>query len=188
MGLFGNGQQQGSSLRCFMPINQEDYQSAPPTITVEALAPHAKVTVNITDTITIADGPEANSLWAEGLWTVMKRPSGYQVTFQPPTSDSGYVKWTAILKAPDLNILNPSSKPTTDDGNGTLTWTFSPSKSEPPKVTVSLIGPWQVHMNLAADLAQQDQALLGVEVLRAQRQRAELEVMSVRPTDGRGRL
>jgi Family of unknown function (DUF6185) len=152
IGLFKNEQQQGSSLRCFMPITQEEYQSAPPSITIKALNPHAQTTVNITDTIIMADGPEANSSWAEGFWLVTKNSSGYQVTFQPNTLApySGHVQWTATLKVPDLNIINPSQQPTTDDGDGTWKWTFPQSESE-PSVKVSLAGPWQVRMNLASD-------------------------------------
>lgn len=152
IGLFENEQQQGSSLSCFMPITQEEYQSAPPSITIEALTPHAKATVNITNTIIMADGPEANSSWTEGFWSVTKNPSGYQVTFQRNTLApySGHVQWTATLKAPGLNMMNPSPQPTIDDGDGTWTWTFPQSESE-PKVKVSLISPWQVRMNLASN-------------------------------------
>jgi Family of unknown function (DUF6185) len=152
IGLFENKQQQGNSLSCFMPTTQEEYQSTPPTITIKAPTPHAKTTVNISNTITMADGPEANSSWHEGFWKVTKNSSGYQVTFQPntPASYSGHIQWTATLKAPDLNIINPSQYPTTDNGDGTWTWTFPQSESE-PNVKASLISPWQVRMNLASD-------------------------------------
>jgi hypothetical protein len=32
--LFGDEKKQGTALRCFMPIDQQDYQSAPPTIVI----------------------------------------------------------------------------------------------------------------------------------------------------------
>lgn len=152
-GLLGDAQQQGSSLSCFFPVNQDDYQSAPPDITVDAPARNAPAQVKITNTIIVTDGPETSQSWDEGLWSVTKYTWGYKVTFKPymPISASGHGPWTARLEAPDLNIQDPTRQPSTDDGDGTLTWAFPPSRHPIPRVTVSLTGPWQVRMNLASD-------------------------------------
>jgi hypothetical protein len=132
-GLFRDEQQQGRSLSCFIPINQGNYQSAPPTITVDPPTSYAPADVKITDTITITDGPEVNQPWTGGLWSVTRRTWGYQVVFQPQkiTSASGHGPWTVTLNAPDLNIEEPSRQPSIDDGHGTLTWLFSPSQQQP---------------------------------------------------------
>jgi hypothetical protein len=152
-GLFGNGLEQGRSLGCFMPVGQEDFQSAPPIVTVAAKTRKKQATVTIANTISMSDGAGANSSWSEGLWTVSKQTWGYQVTFQPHAakSPSGYGGWSVMLVARGLNIVHPNLSPTTDDGQGSLTWVFPPSKTQPPKVTVSLTSPWQVRLNLASD-------------------------------------
>lgn len=125
-GLFGNGQQQGSSLRCFMPVDQGDYQSAPPSITVDQQA-HSPTVVKITNSITMTDGPEADSSWHEGLWSVVKRSWGYEITFQPKNIPAASRRglWTIKLDCRGFNVQDPTRLPATDDGQGTLTWSFS---------------------------------------------------------------
>jgi hypothetical protein len=153
LGLYGNQQQQGSSLSCFMPIGDGDFQSAPPNITVDS-PPRSKSTmVNITNTITMVDGPEAGQSWPEGLWAVVKRTWGYEVTFQPENipAASNHGQWTVTLSAPGLNIQGLMRAPTTDDGRGKLTWVMSPSRQQLTGMSVSLTSPWQVRMNLATD-------------------------------------
>jgi len=171
--LFGDASQQGSALACFMPINNYDYQAAPPDITVQAATKTRHAQVNVTNVITMADGPDAPPIWREGPWTVTKEAGGYQVAFAPqqPSAAAQYGSWTVTLCAPDLNIVHPAPEPATDSGQGKLTWSFlaakppakppakttaarQPKKPAPrplPRVSVALTSPWQVHMNLAAD-------------------------------------
>ena len=153
-GLFGNAQQQGSSLACFLPVYQYDFQPAPPDITVDAKTRSNPAEVNITDTITMTDGPEAGQSWSEGLWSVTKNSWGYQVTFdsQQGAPSPAHGAWTVTLDAPDLNILNPDLRPTTDDGQGTLAWSFPASQDALPEISTSLTSPWRVRMNMASDL------------------------------------
>jgi hypothetical protein len=166
-GLFGDAQQQGSSLACFMPINDYDYQAAPPDITVHAATKGHPAMVDITDIITMTDGPEASSTWYQGSWSVTKETWGYQIAFQPEQAmdTSGHGQWTVTLDAPGLNIKDPGPQPTTDDGQGALVWSFPPSvqpakqhskrpaaNQAVPPISVALTSPWQVRMNLASDL------------------------------------
>ena len=84
-----------------MPIDQENYQSAPPQITVDPPTRSDPANVKITNTITVTDGPEVNDSWDEGLWSVKRRTWGYQVVFQPQeiTSAKGHGPWTVTLIA-----------------------------------------------------------------------------------------
>ena len=147
MALFGNSQQQGNSLSCFMPVDQGDFQSAPPSITVDST--HANV--DITNVITMIDAPGIAKSWDEGLWSVVEHPWGYQVSFNPAgiPAASAHGRWTVMLDAPGLNIQGLSRAPSTDDGHGKLAWSFSPSRRQLTAMTVSLTSPWQVRTNLA---------------------------------------
>ena len=151
-GLLGDKKQESISLHCFMPIDQENYQSAPPAITVDPPTSSAPANVEITDIVTITDSPEA-SRWDEGLWSVKRNASGYQVSFEagniPAAARHG--PWTVILQAPGLNVQSPTREPSTDDGNGKVTWSFAPSQHQLSDMTVFLTGPWQVSLNLATD-------------------------------------
>lgn len=158
--LFGDAGQQGSALACFTPIDTYDYEPVPPDITVQAATKNHPALVDITDIVTVADGPETPQTWDEGPWTVTKQPSGYDVSFQGQhlLADGS---WTVTVEAQGLNILDPEPQPATDDGQGKLTWSFPPPKhpagknpapQQVPRVSVSLPAPWQVRMNLASDL------------------------------------
>jgi uncharacterized membrane protein YidH (DUF202 family) len=159
--LFGDASQQGTALACFTPVNTYDYEAAPPDIAVQSAVDGQPALVNITDIVTMTDSPEAGQTWREGPWTVTKQSSGYDVTFhgQHLLADG---TWTVTVEAPGLTILHPLPQPTTDDGQGDLTWSFPapkqpakqhhPAPQQVPRVSVSLPGPWQVHMNLASDL------------------------------------
>lgn len=158
--LFGDASQQGTALACFTPVNTYDYEAAPPDIAVQSAVNGQPALVNITDIVTMTDGPEAQQTWQEGPWTVTKQSSGYDVAFQGQhlLADG---TWTVTVEAPGLTILHPLPQPTKDDGQGDLTWSF-PAPKQPakqhhsapqqiPRVSVSLPSPWQVHMNLASD-------------------------------------
>jgi hypothetical protein len=157
--LFGDARQEGAALACFTPVNTYDYEATPPDITVQAATKSHPALVNITDIVTMTDGPEAWQTWYEGPWTVTKQNSGYDIAFrgQHTLADGS---WSVTVKAPGLTILNPAPQPTTDNGQGKLTWSFpapkhsvgkDPAPQQVPQVLVSLPSPWQVHMNLATD-------------------------------------
>ena len=161
-GLFDVGEQQGRSLACFMPIDEFNYQVDPPGITVKTATSTRPALVHITNTTTVTDGPESGwpcpdqavwQCWRAGLWTIQKTGAGYAVAFAPAagTPTPGYQSWTVTLEAQDMNVTTPLPRPATDDGHGTLTWSFPPAQRKPPSVTASLGGPWQVRMNLASD-------------------------------------
>jgi len=159
-GLFGNGQDQENSLGCFIPVGQEDFQSAPPAIKVTPKDHGKSATVTITNTIVMSDSPEADPSWPEGSWQVEKHTWGYQVTFQAeiPPAASGYGSLKATLDAPGLNVMNPACYPATDkcrlaadDGKGKLTWDLPPPKKQPSSLSASLTGSWLVRMNLYSD-------------------------------------
>lgn len=131
-GLLGNERQQGKSLSCFMPIDQENYQSTSPQITVEPSTRSSPAYVKIINTTTVLDGPEVNHSWNEGLWSITRHTWGYQVAFEPQklTSALGHGRWTITLDAPGLKIEHPGPLPGAYDGRRALTWSFSPSQQQ----------------------------------------------------------
>jgi hypothetical protein len=79
-GLLGDKTQQGSSLQCFLSLNNEEYRSAPPVITIDPTT----ATVKIIDTVTEADTPDAGIKdWQMGPWSVKRPVWGFQVSFLP---------------------------------------------------------------------------------------------------------
>lgn len=155
-GLFKTGSVQGASLDCFMPIGQFDYQVNPPVISVKAATKSRPALVHIISTVTMTDGPESGwpcQCWTEGLWTVHRTSTGYTVSFAPApgTPLPWGLSWTMTLQAQEMNVRAPVPRPSTDDGQGTLTWSFPPSRHKSPQIKASLAGRLQVRMNLASD-------------------------------------
>lgn len=159
-GLFADGEEQGRSLACFLPIDQYDYQVEPPAISVIAATSAHLALVHIANTVTVTDVPESGWLcgaqwqcWHAGLWNIQKNSAGYAVAFSPApgTRLPQSLSWTVTLEAQALNVLKPAPRPLTDDGQGTLTWSFPPTRLEPPSITASLDSSWPVRVNLASD-------------------------------------
>jgi hypothetical protein len=159
-GLFADGEEQGRSLACFMPIDQYNYQAEPPAISVIAATSAHSALVHIANAVTVTDVPESGWLcgaqwqcWCAGLWKIQKNSAGYAVTFSPAqgTGRPQSLSWTVTLEAQALNVLKPAPRPLTDDGQGTLTWSFPPTGRQPPSITASLASSWPVRVNLGSD-------------------------------------
>ncbi len=124
--LVGGSTSRWDALDCFLPVDQDVYRNAPPTIKTAdskvVIVDSATVTANPAD-IFYHDRPT----WNVGLWRVSKDANSLAVQFGNFTEPMP-VKWTLALRTDGLPISQPQPLPTSEDGHGDLTWTASTGK------------------------------------------------------------
>jgi hypothetical protein len=156
-GLLGDKRLQADSLRCFLPLGQEDYRKAPPVIKIDP-AGAKQASVTITDTVAEVDNPDAGTqAWQMGPWEVERPVWGFKVAFWPDRLTplgrqadwADQADWTVTLEASDLTVRWLSISPDASDGRGNYTWSSPPEQLPPTNIKADLGSEGQTRTALA---------------------------------------